>query len=57
MLASVIFDPSASRPTAGLFFGRARSMCIEPSSDVWATVAVELAGRTTFLFSANLTAA
>ena len=32
-------------------------MCIEPSSDVWATVAVALAGNTTFLFNANFTAA
>ena len=57
MFACGIFDPSVNLPTAGLPFGRARSMCRDPSSDVCATVAVALAGSTTSLFSANFTAA
>ena len=57
VLDSEILEPFTSLPVAGLPLGAARSMCNEPSKEVCATVAVELAGRTTFLSSANLTAA
>ena len=57
VLDSGIMDPSTSFLLSGFLSGAASSMCSEPSSDVWETFAVELAGSTTFLSRANFTAA
>lgn len=56
VFSSGICEPSTRRPT-GLSTGSANSMCCEPSSDVCATLAMALLGRSTLLSRDNSTAA